>query len=666
MPSPFLDVKSFETQELAAEAEARETFEAPASHFLSVYGYEEGEPVSDPVTEEHAEFLSELYDEEMNEALAGLVAEAANLADSRGVEEDETGYDIEPLLRQHFAPLAHEAEALISHLASALANRDPAGITESEIDHLVDDHPLAANVSPAFEDFLKKIKKTVKKVAKKAVNVAKKGVAAVAKLGLGPVLNKLKALVQPLLNRVLDKAIGKLPEAVQPIATQLAEKLGIIKRELAQEAESAPIAALEVAEIQLEFVENTANLLFAPSEVEQDLELVQARSRSRGPARFPIADLDRARRKLVGKLSRLKEGEDPTPHIEEFVPAILPALKVGIQLAGRKRVVNFLAGLLAKLIQKYIGPQYAPALSQAMVDVGLRLIGLEVSEDDEAQAGSAAVAATIEDTVRRVAALPDHVLDHRPLLQAYAIEAFEAAAAANLPPVLPERVYRNRPDLRPGGATCGAWLTLPPGNRRKRFKKFSRVIRAKLTPHKVETVPGGDAEPLSEFLEDEFDLDPGEEFEARVHLYETLPGAGAVDLARTPREQGGLGSAAAVDELHTLTPHAAALLVGEPALGLESADDDPTAAERGRHRLKERCLQERTANESTRHRSEGGSPRDSLCMCTRAFGLPHCGLHVNMVVETRRCIMATHAINPTLLCKHHTVYSRVRAYHKRS
>ncbi|MBE7499980.1 MAG: hypothetical protein HS113_06650 [Verrucomicrobiales bacterium] len=286
MPSPFLDDKSFETQEIAAESEARETFEAPASHFLSAYGYEEGEPVSDPVTEEHAEFLNELCDEEMNEALAGLVAEAANLADSRG---------------------------------------------------------------------------------------------------------------------------------------------------------------------------------------------------------------------------------------------------------------------------------------------------LEVSEDDEAQAGSAAVAANIEDTVRRVAALPDHFLDDRPLLQAYAIEAFEAAAASNLRPILPERIYRKRPDLRPGGATRGAWLTLPPGNRRKRFKNFSRVVRAKLTPHKVEIVPGGDAEPLSEFLEDEFALDPGEEFEAQVHLYETLPGAGAVDIARTPREQGGLGSAGAVDELHPLTPHAAALLVAEPALGLESTDGDFTA-----------------------------------------------------------------------------------------
>ncbi|MCZ7638679.1 MAG: hypothetical protein M5U12_23050 [Verrucomicrobia bacterium] len=391
----------------------------------------------------------------MNDALAGLVAEAANLADSRGLEEDETGYGIEPLLRQHFAPLAHEAEALISRLASALANRDPASITESEIDNMVDDYPIAAAVTPAFENFLKKVKKTVKKVAKKAVNVAKKGAAAVAKVGVGPVLEKLKGLVQPLLNRVLDKAIGKLPEAVQPIATQLAEKLGILKRELDEEAPPASIEALEVAEIQLEFVENAASLLFAPSEVEQDLELVQARARSRGPARFPIADLDRARRKLIGKLSRLKEGEDPAPHIEAFVPAILPALKMGIQLAGRKRVVNFLAGLLAKLIQKYIGPQYAPALSQAMVDVGLRLIGLEVSEEDQAQAGSTAVAATIEETVRRVAALPEHVLDDRPLLQAYAVEAFEAAAASNLPPVLPERIYRKRPDLRPGGATRG-------------------------------------------------------------------------------------------------------------------------------------------------------------------------------------------------------------------
>ncbi len=82
----------------------------------------------------------------------------------------------------------------------------------------------ATPLEPEFEDFLGKL---IKKVGKGVKSVAKAAAKGVASLALGPVLNKIKALVKPLLNQVLQKAIGKLPIAVQPTARKLAERLGL-------------------------------------------------------------------------------------------------------------------------------------------------------------------------------------------------------------------------------------------------------------------------------------------------------------------------------------------------------------------------------------------------------------------------------------------------------
>ena len=104
--------------------------------------------------------------------------------------------------------------------------------------------------------------------------------------------------------------------------------------------------------------------------------------------------------------------------------------------------MNFLAQLLAKLISKLIGPEQAPALSKAIVDAGLKLLTLEISDQEKAGLAASAVAGTVEETLNRVASLPDHILDNQELLEGFALEAFEQAAAANLPAVLSESTYQ--------------------------------------------------------------------------------------------------------------------------------------------------------------------------------------------------------------------------------
>ena len=74
--------------------------------------------------------------------------------------------------------------------------RDPHSLSEDEIETLVDRYRPSAGRAPNFEEFLGSLKKIVKKVASKAVDLAKKGISIAAKLGLGPVLQKLKALIK--------------------------------------------------------------------------------------------------------------------------------------------------------------------------------------------------------------------------------------------------------------------------------------------------------------------------------------------------------------------------------------------------------------------------------------------------------------------------------------
>jgi hypothetical protein len=565
--APFLDVRSFVTEEGSRDLLERETSVLPSSPFLSLYDSEEGGGLVDPETEQYIAFLNELYDDEFDEALSALINEAAAIYETHFLNEQENpqiiGYQAERLLNQHFAPLAVEAEAMFGALARELSKRDTNTLSEDEIGTIVDQYQPSVELAPSFEEFLGKLKKAIKKVAKK-------GVMAVATGGISLILEKVKPLIKPLLKRVIQTAIGKLPTNLQPIASKLAKRLPFLQ-EFKESHGSVPEAAetCEVAEIQYEFNQQVANLLFAHSEVEQDLEVSKVLTEPQVPDTYPLAELDRARDRFVENLRCLKEGEDPTPYIENFLPAILPALRLGIRLIGRKKVVDFLAKLLGKLIQKFVGPQYAPALSKAIVEAGLRLIQLETAPEDDSRAAALTVAATVEETVRRVASVPDYVLDDQELFEGFALEAFEQAAAANLPPVLPEETYRKRPDLGEARKLRGTWIMMPQG-RRKRYKKFSRRIPTRLTPNKVATLETFGGIPVKEFLEEQLGVSPGEEVESFVHLYEAIPGTRLSNIIRQEENLAAGDTAYGHGQLHPLTREAATLLLGEPELGRDA------------------------------------------------------------------------------------------------
>jgi hypothetical protein len=583
--TPFLEMRSFVREESEAFA-----YEAPTpalgSPFVSVYELEGHDEFVDPEREAYSTLVQELYDEEFDEALFELMVEARGLHEEHLVSGTQS-VEGERLLNQHFNQLIREAEATVTAFEREFGARDISSLGEGELDSFAERYSPMTTLSPEFEDFLGK---WAKKLAKGVKGLAKKAGKFAMKIGLGPILDKIKALVKPLLDNVLQKAIGKLPESVRPAAQQLAERISGSKAAAPKtggaadpsaagaspDASAAPAdagsavqapAGSDVTDIQQEFDQQLATLFMAADEVELELEVARVRSDARREAVPVYSDLDQARERFINELEQLKEGEDPAPHIQNFLPAVLPALRLGVRLVGRGRVVGFLSNFLAKMIGKLVGPETAPALSRAIVDAGLKLLTLEVSSQDEARAAASSVAATVEETVRRISALPDYVLDNQELLEGFALEAFEQAAAANLPPVLSDAVYRERPDLLESQRVKTCWVMLPL-RRRKRYKKCGRTFKVRISPYMADEIESFEG-PLADYLQDQLGVEEGEEVEAEVHLYETLPGTTLADIAREESETPGMGPAGAkgAAQLHPLTPKAAGMLLGEPRMG---------------------------------------------------------------------------------------------------
>src|SRR5262249_54059189 len=162
---------------------------------------------------------------------------------------------------------------------------------------------------------------------------------------------------------VLKAAINRLPVSVQPAAMKLASKLPVLFGAELGSLDTEE-SAVDVGAIQSEFNEKVADLLLGETDPESEYEGKWG-VKDLG-TELGIGDLDAARDRFIGELEQLGDGEDPGPAVERFVPALLPALKLGIRLAGRKRVVSLLSGLVSKLISRVVGPASSGALSTAL------------------------------------------------------------------------------------------------------------------------------------------------------------------------------------------------------------------------------------------------------------------------------------------------------------
>jgi hypothetical protein len=572
--NPFLDPRALESQEEPLrESPVGEAFAGQWELETPFYRTDAAEtgtigPAA-PEIAALAEIATELKDSLFREALEQLAEEAleAHADQLAGEYGDRETRDTaaERLLNEHFEPLAAQAEAMLDRFFERLEGYEAGALTEMEIDRIAGEIlPTGMPLSPASEQFLggwlRKAGNLVKKAVKGAADLAGKGLAAVGKLALGPLLRPLRKLGRFLLGHVAKYALDKLPAPVQPYARKLADKLfqalgetqqGEFEEREQTEAEAIP-AVPDVARLEAEFDLQAAQLLLTPDETEID-HLVSSYGEGEAAVPAPLAELDNARAQLVRDFARLQQGESAQPALEQFLPAAILPAKAAIAIVGRPRIVSFVADLLGRLIKPLIGAEGTRLLAPAIADTGLRVFGLETSQPDPRAVATEALAATVEETINSLAELPRSAFENETLLEAAVLEAFETAAAANFPNTM------IKPELRETAEEHGIWIRFPRNSHRKRYAKYmSRSpLSITITPRVARALITFGGATLDDHLRDQLDMPNGRPLKANVILYKVLPGATASRIARAE------GFPAA--ELHPLTPQAAGVLLGPNA-----------------------------------------------------------------------------------------------------
>ena len=493
--------------------------------------------------------LAELEDPEFTEVLEALADEAA----ARHLKSVGTwSNDSEaPTLAtadttQWLEHLAGEADRMLGALEAYFGDRPADSLQEGEIEAVtgIDGFTDPADVQ---ELFFGKLLDKAKKLAKGAAKLAKKGLSVVGNLALGPMFATLRLLVKPLLSKVLDTAIGKLPESLRPLATQLADKLrgetGSYEEELSET-----------------FDRSLAELVTAPNDsaaAQMLAELQASNDDTYTPS--PGHELDAARARLARELTGAEPGVPPIQQLEQFIPVVmaaLPLIRTGVRLIGRDRIVDAVAGPLSKLIASMVGQDAANLLSRHIASTGLGLLGLEAGSDTAL--GGEALAAAAEDTVRKVMTLPPESLENDLLLETEIQDAFAESAARHLPASVlrPELV---EPSI---DGEHGLWLMMPRATRPCfRYKKYSRIVPVRITRPMARAVILSSGDTLERRL-----LDDGAEtwpVDGEVELYELLPGGA---LGHVSAFESVDGPALASEEFEELTESAATVLAGNPRL----------------------------------------------------------------------------------------------------
>ena len=513
------------------------------------------------------ELFATLEDEDFTDAVGELLdaAAAANLA-SQAVWSDPraAGGMAEAELHAWAEPLIGRGEQLLETFAERLDGIDLLAMTDTELDEylagMTTDAEGAA-LQPEFEDFLGGLINKAKSFVQGARSVVHKGIAAVKNLSpMAFLLRRFKKLIRPLVNRVLRRAIGSLDPSLQPIARRLATQFGFSTESGTVDTENDSEALVRDFDGQL------AELLLAPDEAEVDRFAEEADAVT-GAALDPITELDSARDRLGRQLSELAPGADPIAEIEQFVPvamAAMPIFKMAVGTFGRDRVVQMLATPVAKLIRTQIGADAARRIARPIVDVGMRMMGLEVTPGTEQEVAGEALASTVEETIRRTLEQTTEALTDELQLNATVQQAFAESAAA----YLPDRLLRNDLPERETAGEGAAWVLMPRTSRpRYRYRKCTRVYVVPISQQVARVVPWRDGGTLETHL-----ADRGVQqwpVMTEVHLYEALPGTQLGHL-RLDEGLAGQDPTEAESEPQELTPEMAGLLVGEPGLGARS------------------------------------------------------------------------------------------------
>lgn len=533
-----------------------------------------------PAAGEFVNFLSELHHDEFAEHLYDMSAELENTWNTKVSNEAAMGDRFVPFAteqaNQYFAPVLHETGALIDRVTNHFSGNNFSDLSETEVERFFEtlefDH---GNLTPAQEQFFGAIFDKVKSVVKAGANLVKKGVAAVGKiLPIGQILKKIKALVKPLLDKVLKFAIGKLPKNLQVHAKNLAKRFLNLETVADTEADNNEMpSTANLEDIQTEFDGHIANLVFSGEQQEAEELVMHYETSSDAMQResdmesggMNVPSLDQARQMFINELKQLQPGQSAAPAIERFLPAALlalqPVIKIAITIIGRDKVINFLAGLLAKLVSKYVPAEVVQPLASSIIDVGMSAIGFETNEGNRADLGYEAIANTIQETVQNLGALNEETLNDQEQFVAEVLEAFEKSVANNFPGkhIKPEKRLV---------ADSGTWVMMPRTGQKHLYKKYTKVFDITIDNRIASSLTTFRGLPLASYLKDKLGLDLNTPVKGRIHLYEMLPGTKLYMISRFENVPGlGIAAMHGHKQFHPLTVQAASVLLNEPRMG---------------------------------------------------------------------------------------------------
>jgi hypothetical protein len=514
--------------------------DAPVAGLVSPFA---GSVVGGGVTEYEDAFeqlFNELEDESFDDAVAALVDEAAALQlSSPWAAESGTGVE---QLQAWGARVTDDAHRLLEHFENYFADRTIESITEAEID-LATAQFGADPGTPATEQLFGGLGSKLKAGFKAAAS-------AVGRLaGLGPVTAVLKKLVGPLVQRVVNTVLNRLPPALQGPARTLASRIG-------------GQTAATTTELSTDFDRQFAEALTAPNAAAVDRVLATAEEAASTPTDDPVGALGVSRVRLAEDLRTATAGEAPVVQIEQFIPAVMaamPLIRTAAKVIGRDRIKGMLATPIAAFIAPYIGSQAAGQLAPHIADAGMKLLQLE--HEDAATMGLEALVTTVEETVRQVLSLPEESLADDLRVGAEVQEAFADAAAR----YLPARVLRADLDEAESESEGGGWVMMPRSARPHfRYRGYTRPCRVLLSRPAARAILFEDDETLEDRLLDEgVTAWPAE---AEVHLYEAIPGTQLGHLSGAETDPMSTEWAPTA-EFGELTPQAAGLLLHAPGLG---------------------------------------------------------------------------------------------------
>lgn len=511
-------------------------------------------------------FLSDVRDDAFETSINNLVSNARSyLKDRYDGEYGAVGAQSEQAereLEQYFMPIHAEAINMLGNLGQEFDKKDLSNLSNNEIDTLLAQHiPNYQLSNPDFENFLGSLFKKAANAVKGAVNLAKKGVSSLTNLGIGSLLKRLEGLVMPLLKRVIQVALNKLPLSVRPIAQKIAHQLfGMAAQEYETSLEAHPNST-SAEQLQQEFDLHLVDTLINVNDsYESETYLADESNIDTSLA------MHGAKTSFVNEFSNLEQGQNPLPIIQNFLPAALlalqPVIKTVISVIGRPRVVEFIADLLAKLVERWVGKEAAKSLALPVVDMGLGMLGFELNEQNPKVITSEIIAETLESTVLQLVQLPQSVFENDIILEAEVRNAFESAAAA----YFPDSVIRS--ELRETGKTTGNWVAMPLKHKRKYYRKYSKVFDVDITPQVASKVTIYGGATLADYFSDVLLLPPKQNVKGRIHLYELTIGSRLVDISMRENNIPGLGSTKWQSwlQLHPLTNSAAVGLLNEPSL----------------------------------------------------------------------------------------------------